>query len=101
MKDMDKTKEQLIDELCQMRQGIGEISDRLNNILTAIFGNIALARIDAEKGETRSKIIERLANAEKTLTEINGLTRRLLSLLSTPLEILFQSDAPQVDFRIR
>jgi len=80
MKDGDKTKEQLIDELSQVRQEIGEISDRLNNILTATFGNIALARIDAEKGEARSKILEKLANAEQTFTEIKGLTRRLLTL---------------------
>ena len=80
MKDGDKTKEQLIDELSQVRQEIGEIGDRLNNILTATFGNIALARMYAEKGETGSEIIERLANAEKTFTKITGLTRRLLTL---------------------
>lgn len=80
MKNGDKTKEQPEDELSQVRQEIGEIGDRLNNILTATFGNIAVARIGAEKGETRSKIMERLANAEQTLTEIRGLTRRLLTL---------------------
>ena len=76
----DKGKEQLIDELSQVRQEIGEIADRLNNILTGAFGNIALARIYAEKGETRSKILERLADAENTITEVSGLTRRLLTL---------------------
>ena len=80
MKAGDKTKEQLMDELSQVRQEIGEIGDRLNNILTGTFGNIALARVDAEKREARSKTIERLANAEQTLTEIKGLTRRLLTL---------------------
>ena len=80
MKNGDKTKEQPEDELSQVRQEVGEIGDRLNNILTATFGNIAVARIGAEKGETRSKIMERLANAEQTLTEIRGLTRRLLTL---------------------
>ena len=80
MKDGDKTKEQLIDELSQVRQEIGEIGDRLNNILTATFGNIALARINAEKGGTRGKIVERLTNAEHTLTEVKDLTQRLLIL---------------------
>ena len=80
MKDGDKTKEQLIDELSQVRQEIREIGDRLNNILTATFGNLALAGTYTEKGETRSKIIERLVDARKTFTEIRSLTRRLLTL---------------------
>ena len=80
MKDEDKTKEQLIDELSQVRQEVGEISDRLNNILTGTFGNIALARMYAEKGETTSKILESLAEAKNTFTEIRALTQRLLTL---------------------
>lgn len=80
MKDGDKTKEQLINELSYVRQEIGEISDRLNNILTATFGNIALARKYVEAGETESKILEKLTLAENTFTKVTGLTRRLLAL---------------------
>ena len=81
MRSEDKGKEQLIDELAQVRQEIGEIGDRLNNILTATFGNIGLAKkIYEEKGASKDKVLESLVNAEKTLTDIRNLTRRLLTL---------------------
>jgi len=61
VKPEEKTKEQLVAELMQLRQEIGEITDRLNNILTTIWGNISLAKIYGEKGKDIEKILEKLA----------------------------------------
>jgi len=40
MKAEDMTKEQLIEELAIVRQEVGEIADRLNNVLTAVLLNV-------------------------------------------------------------
>ena len=80
LRSEDKTREQLTDELAQLRQEIGEIADRLNNILTVVLGNIALAEIYEKNGKAEEKILGKLANAEKTFPEIKDLTRRLLTL---------------------
>ena len=80
MENEEKTEEQLIDELAKMRQNISELTDRLNNTLCAVLGNIGLAKIYAAKGDTRSKILTRLCNAERAFENIRGLIRGLNSL---------------------
>ena len=76
----DKGKEQLMDELAQLRQEIGEIADRLNNTLTGVLGNIGLAEIYVGKEKPKNIILEKLANAERAFPDIKNLTERLLTL---------------------
>jgi len=76
MKSDDMTREQLIEELVQVRYEVGEIADRLNNTLMAVLVNIGLAKTYEEKG----KILEKLLSAEKAFPEIKVLTQRMLNI---------------------
>jgi PAS domain S-box-containing protein len=54
----------------------GGIAHDFNNILTAILGNISLARFHTEAG---TKVFERLASAEKAALRARSLTHQLLT----------------------
>lgn len=92
MKDDDKTKEQLIEELKEARRRIegmesrkaeleslgvlaGEFGHQFNNFLTALTGNIVLAKMYAKPGSEMSDI---LSEAEKASLQAQDLARRLL-----------------------
>ncbi len=57
----------------------GGIAHDFNNILTAILGNISLARIYAESGGTADKVMEKLTAAEMASAQAQDLTQRLLT----------------------
>lgn len=76
----DEIMEQYLDELVQLRREIGGVADRLNNALTSVFGNISLAKIYIDEGESGSKVLERLSNAEAPFLEIKQLTYHLLNI---------------------
>jgi len=54
----------------------GGIAHDFNNILTAVLGNISLAKLYSERG---SKAFERLTVAEKAATRARSLTQQLLT----------------------
>ncbi len=55
----------------------GGIAHDFNNILTAILGNVSLAKLYAPEDE---KLIKRLSNAEKAALRAQDLTRQLLTM---------------------
>ncbi|MCZ6875785.1 MAG: ATP-binding protein [bacterium] len=55
----------------------GGVAHDFNNILTAIIGNISLAKIYAEK---EGKVFARLVNAEKAALQAQNLTQQLLTI---------------------
>lgn len=55
----------------------GGIAHDFNNILTAILGNVSLAKMLAPKDEN---LIKRLSNAEKATLRAQDLTRQLLTM---------------------
>ncbi len=63
----------------------GGIAHDFNNILTAIMGNISLARMYANPGDKAS---ERLAEAEKASMQAKGLTQQLLAFSRKEAPIL-------------
>lgn len=106
MEDKDKTKEQLIDELIELRQRVsklealeterknmeaelqkaqklgslgilaGGIAHNFNNILTAIAGNISLAKMYAKPG---LEVFDILTEAEKASLKAKNLVQQLLT----------------------
>ncbi len=54
----------------------GGIAHDFNNFLTAILGNVALARMHSKSPE---KLLERLSEAEKACLQAQGLTQQLLT----------------------
>jgi nitrogen-specific signal transduction histidine kinase/ActR/RegA family two-component response regulator len=96
MKNTDMTKEQLLDELKKMKQRIAELETELsknqefeslsvfasgiaheyNNLLTAIIGNLALAKMYAKPGY---EVYDVLAEAEKASIRAKDLTLQLLT----------------------
>ncbi len=54
----------------------GGIAHEFNNLLTAVLGNISLAKLEADPG---GKIFERLTEAEKCYQQARLLTQRLLT----------------------
>jgi PAS domain S-box-containing protein len=57
----------------------GGIAHDFNNILTAILGNVSLAKMYLEAGEETDKVIERLAEADRASMRAKDLTQRLLT----------------------
>jgi len=57
----------------------GGIAHDFNNILTAILGNISLARIYAESGGTADKVMEKLTAPEMASAQAQDLTQQLLT----------------------
>ncbi len=57
----------------------GGIAHDFNNILTAIMGNISLARIYAKSGRTADKVMEKLTAAEMASAQAQDLTQQLLT----------------------
>jgi PAS domain S-box-containing protein len=70
----------------------GGIAHDFNNILTAIMGNISLARIYAKPGDKAS---ERLAEAEKASMQAKGLTQQLLAFSRKGAPILMAASAAE------
>ena len=56
----------------------GGIAHDFNNILTAILGNIFLARVYMETGKSANKILEKLTGAELASARAKDLTQQLL-----------------------
>ena len=79
MNDKEKNKEQLIEELAQAREDIGEIADRLANVLTGVLGNISLARLYTENGKPRREVLEKLSDADALFPALVELTQALNS----------------------
>src|SRR5574340_119704 len=97
MNNTDKTKEQLIDELKMVTGRVAELETKLsnnhefeslsafasgiaheyNNLLTAIIGNLSLAKMYAKPGY---EVYEVLAEAEKASIRAKDLTMQLLTL---------------------
>ena len=80
MNDKEKNKEQLMDELTQARKEIGEIANRLNNVLTGVLGNIDLAKMYLENREPRRKALENLSHADALFPELIELIQSLFEL---------------------
>ena len=57
----------------------GGIAHDFNNVLTAILGNISLARMHAEAERASDKITKRLADAERISMQAKDLTQQLLT----------------------
>mgnify|MGYP001098699542 CR=1 FL=1 len=57
----------------------GGIAHDFNNILTAILGNISLVSMYVEDGETKDRVMERLAEAERASMRAQNLTQQLLT----------------------
>jgi nitrogen-specific signal transduction histidine kinase/CheY-like chemotaxis protein len=96
MDNQDKTREQLIEELGQAQQRIAKLEEELykaqkleslailagglahqfNNIMTALTGNIILAKMYAKPG---SEVSDILVEAEKASLKAEDLTRQLLT----------------------
>ena len=70
----------------------GGIAHDFNNILTAIMGNISLARMYANPGDKAS---ERLAEAEKASIQAKGLTQQLLAFSRKGAPILMAASAAE------
>lgn len=80
---MDKTKEELQEELKKAREEIetlggiaGSIANDINNLLTAILGNVSLTKIITSPD---SKAFLRLAEAERACQRAKHLTEQLLT----------------------
>ncbi|MBM4388656.1 MAG: PAS domain S-box protein, partial [Deltaproteobacteria bacterium] len=79
----DVTQQRIMEEEIQKHQKIeslgilaGGIAHDFNNILTAILGNVSLAKIQRGVGEA---VREKLAEAEKAVERAKGLTQQLLT----------------------
>ena len=59
---------------------ISESIDRLNNVLTVVLANIALAKIYVRDDRDKAEILKKLTDAEGMFPEIKRLLRRLASL---------------------
>ena len=79
MNDEEKSKEQLINELAQAREEIGNIADRLANVLTGVLGNVDLARLYLERKEQRYKALENLLAVDALFPEVTELIQSLNS----------------------
>ncbi len=79
MTETRKIEEELIkaDRLEAIGVLAGGIAHDFNNILTAILGNVALAKLYAEQDE---KTVARLTNAEKAALRAQTLTQQLLTI---------------------
>ena len=80
MSPKDKTTEQPMEELAQVRREIGDIANRLNNALLGVLGNIDLARMYVEDERSMRVVLEKLAYADRIFPEMVDLTQRLLDL---------------------
>lgn len=67
----------------------GGIAHDFNNVLTAILGNISLAKIYSLPGD---KVYERLSLAEKSCLRAQGLTQQLLTFSSGGFPVMKVSD---------
>ena len=96
MENTDMTKEQLLDELKKMKHRVAELETKLsnnhefeslsvfasgiaheyNNLLTAIIGNLSLAKMYAKPGY---EVYDVLAEAEKASIRAKDLTLQLLT----------------------
>lgn len=78
-------KRRMEEELLQVQKlesiGIlaGGIAHDLNNLLTAIVGNISMAEMDAQMGREPEMIMKRLGEAEKASMRVKDLTQQLLT----------------------
>jgi len=80
MKAEDMTREQLIAELAQIRQEVGEIAHQLNNTLVGVLGNISLAKMYHVSGGDREKVTLCLKSAEDTFLDVRMLTQRMFDI---------------------
>jgi hypothetical protein len=80
VKSEDMTREQLIDELAQVRQEISNITHSLNNTLVGVLGNISMAMGYHERGTSGEQVMQCLESAENTFVDIRELTTRMFDL---------------------
>ncbi len=80
MKTEDMPKEQLIEELSQVRQEVGEIAHQLNNTLVGILGNISLAKMYHVRGGAREQVTRHLESADNTFLDVRNLTQRMFDI---------------------
>ena len=75
----------------------GGIAHDFNNILTAILGNISLARIEAQPGqELTGRYLQRLEEAEKACLRARALSGQLLSFAKGGLPIKKATAVPKL-----
>ena len=63
------TREQLIEELTQVRQEVSGIAHKLNNTLVGILGNISLAKMYHVRGGARDQVTIHLESADRTFLD--------------------------------
>lgn len=86
MEDKDKTKEQLIEELAELRQGtmfsqaLGGMANDLNNVLTVIVGHVSLAKLYLTEQGNSTKALESLSKADEGCSGAVDLVRQLHGL---------------------
>jgi len=80
MKSDNMTREQLIEELAQVRQEVAGIAHQLNNTLVGILGNINLAKMYHVRGGDREKVTRHLEYAENTFLDVRMLTQRMFKI---------------------
>jgi hypothetical protein len=54
----------MTDELAQMREAVSDIAERLNDAMTAVLGNIAIAKMYLDSGRPNETVLESLSDAE-------------------------------------
>jgi hypothetical protein len=60
----------MADELAQMRKTVSDVADRLNNALTAVLGNIAIAKVYLNGGWPNETVLKSLSDAEALFPEM-------------------------------
>ena len=80
MKSEDMTKEQLVEELAQVRQELAVIAHQLNNTLVGVLGNISLAKMYHVRGGDREKVTRHLESAVDTFIDVKNLTQRMFDI---------------------
>jgi hypothetical protein len=86
MKDEIKTNEQLITELTELRKNIRSFIHSIGYTLTVILGNIDIAIISLQRGETKDEIIKYLLEAQNEREEVNELIHKLSSMIIRDME---------------
>ena len=80
MRAEDMTKEQLIEELSQVRQEVAGIAHKLNNKLVGVLGNISLAKMYHVRGGAKEQVTKHLESAADTFLDVKNLTQRMFDI---------------------
>jgi two-component system, cell cycle sensor histidine kinase and response regulator CckA len=90
-----KVEEELVklDKLQSVGLLAGGIAHDFNNILTAILGNISLAKVSAISGD---RVTERLSLAEESCLQAQNLTQQLLTFSSGGAPVTTVSDVSKI-----